>query len=110
MKHLTMADKSLLVGDQTADLLMEYAALLARQGSADTIEVQAIGDDGDTVTVTFLLNSGTVLLAETSTAAFQEPDNSAAIEYIRASIDRIENPPMVRGYDDESVPQPQWDL
>ena len=39
MKHLTFADKSLLIGDDAADALLEYAAILAGQAKADNVTV-----------------------------------------------------------------------
>ncbi len=82
-----MADKSLLVGNEAADLLMQYAALLAQISRGDAINVSAIGVDGELVEVTFLLNSGTVLLAESSTSGLPEPDNAAVITYMRGQLD-----------------------
>lgn len=82
-----MADKSLLVGDEAAGLLMRYAALLAQINRGDSLDLSAIGVDGEQVHVTFLLNSGTVLLAETSRSDLPEPDNSHAIRYMRGELD-----------------------
>jgi hypothetical protein len=84
-----MADKSLLIGDDAADLLLAYAALIAQIGRGDQVSLHAIGADGDEVTVGFLLNSGTVLLIESSTGStLPEPDNSDAIEYMSTQLDR----------------------
>ena len=83
VKHVTMAEKSLLIGDEAADLLLSYAALVAQIGRGDHVSIRAIGADGDEVTVGFLLNSGTVLLIETSTGStLSEPDNRDAIQYM----------------------------
>jgi hypothetical protein len=82
-----MADKSLLIGDEAADLLLEYAALLAQIGRGDSVKLRAIGADGDEVTVGFLLNSGTVLLIESSTSGLPEPDNGEAERYMRSRLD-----------------------
>ena len=81
-----MADKSLLIGDEAADLLLEYAALLAQIGGGDAVRVHAIGADGDPVTVGFLLNGGTVLLVETSTSSLPEPENGEAVAYLRGRL------------------------
>src|SRR4051794_2712753 len=62
MKHVRYAEKSLLMGDEVVDLMMEYAVLLARQSSADSINVEAIGTDGDTVTATFLIGPATIMV------------------------------------------------
>jgi hypothetical protein len=86
VKHLTVADKSLLVGDDAADLLVEYAKLLGQVSSADSIDLHAIGADGDEVVATFLLNSGVTLVAESTTSQLAEPDNSKAEQYMHTQI------------------------
>jgi len=86
MKHMTLADKSVLLGDEVADLLADYARLLAQENTADTIEIHGISGDGDEVTITFLLNSGVTLLLETTTSTLPEPENAKAEEYLRSTI------------------------
>jgi hypothetical protein len=81
-----MADKSMLVGDDAADLLLTYASLIGQVGRADTVTLNAIDGGGDEVVVGFLLNSGTALVIQTSTASFREPDNAEAIGYMRDRI------------------------
>jgi hypothetical protein len=83
MKHITFGEKSLLVGDAAADALLEYAAFLASDARGDTVEIRAIGSDGDDVTATFLLGPGATLMAETANTNLPEPDNTAALEYMR---------------------------
>jgi hypothetical protein len=75
MKHVTTADKSLLIGDEAAEMLVSYAALLGQHNSADDVTLSAYGSDGDPVEVTFLLNSGTTLVIESSESEVPEPDN-----------------------------------
>lgn len=89
MHHLTTADKSFIVGDVVADLTMRYAALIARVGSGDIVRITAIGGDGDEVVATLLLNSGTVLAAETVHSSQPEPDNRAAEQYLRERISSL---------------------
>jgi len=89
MKHVTYSDKSLLVGDEAADLLMRYAALLANSNGADTVNIHAIGADGADVVATFLLDAGAPLMAETSTASVKEPDNKEAEDYMRRRMDQL---------------------
>jgi hypothetical protein len=86
MKHVTAVEKSLLIGDGAADTLAEYAAHLARLGSGDTVQLNALGSDGDEVVATFLLNSGTALMVETTASALPEPDNADAIAYMVAQM------------------------
>jgi hypothetical protein len=88
VKHITFGDKSLLVGDEVADALLEYAAVLASEARGDTVEIHAIGSDGDEVTATFLLGPGVTMMAESSHTNLPEPDNAAALEYIRQARQR----------------------
>ncbi|MCU1474656.1 MAG: hypothetical protein JWQ92_2724 [Amnibacterium sp.] len=88
-----MAEKSLLIGDLAADTIAEYAALLAQQNSGDTVELHAVSGDGDEVVATLLLNSGTSLMVETTHSSLPEPDNTAAVEYMRAKMQLIQSPP-----------------
>jgi len=89
MRHVTFADKNLLVGDDAADLLLEYAAALSSVGKADTVRVAAISSDGDAVVATFLLNAGSPLMAETTHSSLPEPDNEEVAQYMRERIDRL---------------------
>jgi len=96
MKHLTFGEKSLLVGDEVADLLLEYGAALARTGSADTVHVHGDGADGDEVVATFLLDQGATLMAETTHTTMDEPDNTEAVEYIRKGLKLLTSPPPIQ--------------
>jgi hypothetical protein len=109
MKHLTMAEKSLLLGDEAADLLLEYAALLGQTDSADTVVLNAYGDDGDPVEVTFLLNGGTSVLAESSESTILEPDNDAGVRYMRERMTLIQSPPPAQPMDAQPTPN-DWEL
>jgi hypothetical protein len=83
MKHITFGDKSLLVGDDVADALLEYAAFLTTEAAGDTVEVHAISSDGDETTASFLLGPGVTMMAETTHTNLPEPDNTDAIEYMK---------------------------
>lgn len=86
MKHVTYAQKSLLFGDETADALLEYAAVLAADGSADTVQVHAYDSDGDEVLATFVLSDGIELMAETTRSSIPEPDNTEILAYLRERL------------------------
>ena len=86
MRHLTIAEKSLLIGDDVADALLQYAAHIGRLRTADDVSVRAFGIDGNEVEATLLLNSGTVLASETTQSELPEPDNAALVAYITAQL------------------------
>ena len=105
MKHLTYADKSLLIGDDTADLLLEYAAALATGHAGDTVTLNAISSDGDEVEATLLLGQGAPVMAETSTTKAPEPDNTDANRYLRGEITglRLRDLPLLKDNIDAAV-------
>lgn len=92
MKHVTYADKSLLVGDEVADLLMEYATQLGRMGQTDTVTVRAIGVDGNEVSASFLLNPSSILMVESASTTATEPENDLAEQYLVSRIDSLRRP------------------
>ena len=93
MKHITYAQKSLLVGDAAADALVDYAAAIARHATADTVTLKAFGADGADVEATFVLDSGTVVMSETTQSSIAEPDNSEVEEYMRQHTRLLDSPP-----------------
>jgi hypothetical protein len=96
MKHLTVESKDLLVGDEAADLLTEYAALIAKQGTGDRVELNALSTDGNMAVVTIVLSGGTTILVETTHNNLPDPDNSAAVDYMRQKIKQVTSPPPVK--------------
>jgi hypothetical protein len=100
VKHITYANKSLLVGDDAADTITEYAALLAQHHSADTVTLSAFGADGDDVEGTFVLGQGTVLMAESTHSSIPEPDNTDAVAQMREKIRRLTSPHPAQPDDD----------
>ncbi|MEP6481839.1 MAG: hypothetical protein ABJA94_07520 [Rhodoglobus sp.] len=86
MKHVTYADKSLLIGDEAATTLLQYAAMLGSRGAADTVTLKALDGQGNDVEAIFLLNSGTVMIAETGNTTVPEPDNAEATDRMKERI------------------------
>lgn len=99
MKHVTYAEKSLLIGDEAADTLARYSALLAKHHSGDTVTLAAFGADGQDVDATFVLDQGTNLMAESSHSSIPEPDNAEAVREMREKIMRLTSPPTVQPAD-----------
>jgi hypothetical protein len=93
MKHLTYSEKSLLVSDEAADLVLEYASALSNRGASDTVNLRAFGSDGDEVTATLLLGQGAPLMAESVSTSMADPGNDEAIEYMRGKLQDLDFPP-----------------
>lgn len=89
MKHVTYAEKSLLVGDQAAELLMSYATVLGRSNNTDSVTLHAIGMDGNEVDATFLLNPSSDLMIESTNTSASEPENETVEVYMRERVNRL---------------------
>jgi chemotaxis response regulator CheB len=109
MKHITYADKSTFLADEAADVLLEYASVLADHGRADTVELEGMGPDGNEVTVTYLLEPGAPLMAESTNSSMTPPENAKPVSYMRERIMRLSSPPPVRP-EDETMPNNYEDL
>ncbi len=92
-------EKSLLMGDEIADSVLEYARLLGAEAGTDTVTVHAIGADGNTVDVALLLNSSSVMVVESTNSDVEPPDNDEAARYVHERIDRLRTPPEARSED-----------
>ena len=108
MKHVMFAEKSLLMGDEVADYLLEYARLLAENAAADTVTVRAISPDGNTIDAALLLNAASVMMAESTNSTVEAPSNDEAVRYLRDRIDRLLHPPTARP--ETAAPDLDYDL
>jgi hypothetical protein len=107
MKHVSYADKSLFMGDDAADTLLEYARLVADNDRADTVTLRSISTDGNTVEASFLLDASTVLMVESTNSEVEPPDNSEAVQDMKERIDAITRPV---GVDSQEPPYVDYDL
>jgi hypothetical protein len=110
MKHLTFADKTLLVGDSTANLIMEYASQLAQHQTADTVTISAIDGDGNDVNATLLLDAGAPLMVETATTTATEPENAGVDDYMAERISQYVRPSSAMSIDRQDVDDQEVDM
>ena len=91
MKHLTISEKSVLLGDEAADLLASYTVALADAGRADSADLLVINTGESTPTgLTAVLDAGTQLVVESVQSDLPEPDNGKLVEYLLGRIGRID--------------------
>jgi nucleotide-binding universal stress UspA family protein len=113
MKHVTYSDKALLMDDEAADLLLEYAVELAKRGDADLVTVHALSGDGNEVAASFVLDSGTVLMAESAHTHVQPPKDEEAIAYLRSQLEQLRAVPAAGPISHEEAQalrsHPTWD-
>jgi hypothetical protein len=107
MMHVTFAEKSLFMGDDAADVLLEYAKVLADQGRADRVTLRVIGSDGNEVDIDMLLDSGTIIAAETTNSNVNPPDNSENVADLRRRLAMAMSPNNPK-LDDVSTGEYHW--
>ena len=95
MKLINYGDTDWLIGDDAADLLLEYSVLLAKHGTADSVSVDVLTANGEAQSVSLLIGPATMMTARPLVSSLAEPDNAGAIEDVRARIDAIVSPPPV---------------
>ena len=110
MKHILIADKSMLVGDDLADVLIDYAAILGDTGHADSVTFTAYSPDGNEVEATFLLNSGSNIVIETTNSRLPEPDNESIVSYMQTRIDGFRYPQPVQPQETQAAESHDFDL
>lgn len=101
MKNLTYADRSVLTGDEAADVLVRFSALLADTGHADSVTLNAIGAEGDAIVAKFVLGSGTNLMSATTTSRLPEPENREAVDYMNERMTLLATPAAAVPSDDD---------
>ena len=86
MKNLVYGESSWLVGDDAANAILEYTVLMAKDGAADTVDVNVLGPDGNSEMTTLVLGPATMIQAQTTRSQLQEPENFELIVYIRERL------------------------
>ena len=102
MKHITFADKTLLVGDEVADLLVAYCTALANAQKADSVEVHGYSATGEEVAASFVFTTGSSLMAETVHTSMPAPDNTEAIEHMQVGLLKLRDQAVI--IPDDSTP------
>lgn len=94
MKSITYAEKSWLLGDDAADAVVEYAVLLARTGSADSVDVNALSTQGTPHLLTLVIGPATMMTLASVEVPMDEPDNDEAVIIIHERMRIIQSPPI----------------
>jgi hypothetical protein len=89
VKHVLYGQKSMFLGDEATNALLDYAAHVAQLRTGGRVDLRAYTDQGNLVVVTFLLNAATGLVAESTDLTMTAPDNSGAIAYMRQQIEKF---------------------
>lgn len=85
MKHIAYAETVFGTDDRLADLVLEYARLLARHGTADTVTVPGLLSTGEIEPVSMLVGPASQITAWADPAPF-EGDAAPAIAELERRI------------------------
>lgn len=88
MKRLHYVGSSVLVTDEFGDLVLEYAAALARANTSETLRFRGIPEsDPGEIDYTFIVGPASEIVVESvPTATIEGPDNTQALERMRTRI------------------------
>lgn len=109
MKRITYSAVSMLVGDDVAGVLLDYAALLASTKDADTVTITGYDAHGEEMTVRFVISTGVSLASSAAVTDLPDPDNANILMYIREQMMRRSSPPG-REPTDQTMPDNYEDL
>lgn len=97
MKRITYAGGSIVTGDRLADIVMDYAAALARADLADHVRVPALTPDERIVHYDLLIGPASQLIAEPIDIPVEELVDEALVTELE------QRARMVRGGHDEFI-------
>jgi hypothetical protein len=72
MKRISYGAGTILTGDRIADALLDYAAALARAGTADHVRVPAIASDDERTVLDIVIGPASQLMAEHEEVGFAD--------------------------------------
>ena len=102
MKRVHYVDGSVIVSDEIALALLEYAQVLALNEKSDVVSVPVVGESGNTGLAQFLIGPASQLLSTPVAHDGPEPDSAAAVLELRtrareSSPDLDRNSPAAAG-------------
>ena len=78
------AGEELMTGDEIADALLKYSAALAESGSASTVEIPTLSDDGTRSTVKVLVGPASQIVASPVESSFEELRDPQVVAHLSA--------------------------
>ena len=93
MKRINYGDVNYLVGDEVADTMVRFTARLTTAQQGDAVEVNVLGPDGNAEVATFALGPGVAVTAESTRSVLAEPDNAAAVAFMKDAVARLDAAP-----------------
>ncbi|SFR92380.1 hypothetical protein SAMN04487846_0641 [Microbacterium sp. cf046] len=78
------AGTRLMTGDEIADAVLEYCAALAEVGTAETVEIPVLTDEGVRASARLLVGPASQIVAEDVETSFDELVDSDVVSLLRS--------------------------
>jgi hypothetical protein len=108
MERIHYAGDELVTGSEIAEALMEYAAVLAQQGTAASIDIPVVHPDGTVGTASLLLGPASQLVREPIEEPGNEVTDASLVQRLRRLTAALAPKWPVAGRT-ESTPEPTVD-
>jgi hypothetical protein len=109
MKTIYYGGATFLIGDEAADVLVEYAVQIASSVHPDAVDLHVLGPDGNEEIASFVLTPATMVTAETNRSELPEPDNTESVARIRQRLEHLRHPPMALPFPEDLIEVELWD-
>ena len=81
---IVYAGEELMTGDEIAQALLKYSEALGEKGSASTVEIPILSDDGTRSTATILVGPASQIVARPVESSFAELRDPRVVEHLGA--------------------------
>lgn len=109
MKRVSCCSGSFLTTDGAADALLRLVAVLENGDNSEMFEIPAVNNDGETVIVHILAGPRSEFLSIPEETAFEDPDTTAVVSYLRDRAHALSAPRQSVFTDTSMFPDYDWD-
>ncbi|BDV31242.1 hypothetical protein [Microbacterium terricola] len=109
MDRITYTAESFLTGSDIAHALLDYAQALAETGSAATVEIPTLQDDGTVSRAEVLVGPSSQLMATRVSGNFDEIVDHTLVEYLTKEADRLRRQGPAWPAAEATPVRSQWD-
>jgi hypothetical protein len=81
---IVYAGEELTTGDEIAQALLKYSEALAEQGTASTVEIPTLTEDGTRSTATVLVGPASQIVARPVESSYEELRDPQVVEHLTA--------------------------
>ena len=92
---IVYAGEELMTGDEIAQALLKYSEALGEKGSASTVEIPILSDDGTRSTATVLVGPASQIVARPVESSFAELHDPRVVEHLAALTTDLRPGPSV---------------